>query len=214
MKKRDSAETKERILRTAELVFAEKGFDGARVDDIAKRAGVNKALIYYYFESKDRILDELFNTLMAEGSQVQDDSLVSYPDLSREELFRQFFEKNLDFAIEHRSLIKIAINESLKTGSRHSGLLERCTAIISTEVKYIKSVYEDKGLPFPYTEKDFAAMEFFMGIMPIFNYAVYYDKLMELYGMSEAELKEQFISAFRKTHMQSHQDKYWEKRQL
>jgi len=214
MKIKDSAETREKILRTAELEFAEKGFDGARVDDIAKRAGVNKALIYYYFESKDRILDELFDALMAKGSQVQGDALVSYPDLSQEELFRQFFEKNLDFAIEHRSLIKIAINESLKAESRHSGLLERCIAIISTEVKYIKSVYEGKGLTFPYTEKDFVAMEFFMGIMPIFNFAVYYDKLMELYGMSEVELKEQFISAFRMTHMKSHQDKYWEKRQL
>ncbi|HYE81470.1 MAG TPA: TetR/AcrR family transcriptional regulator [Clostridia bacterium] len=211
MRKRDSAETKEKILRTAELIFAEKGFDGARVDDIAKRAGVNKALIYYYFKSKDEILNELFETLMADGSQVQNDSLTSYPDLSREEIFREFFEKSLDYAVKHRSLIKIAFIESMKTDSKHPKLLERCTAIIDKEVEHIRKVYESKGLAFPYTRKDFAAMEFFLGIMPIFNYAVYFDRLMELYEMSEMELKEQFIKAFRMTHMQSHQNKYWEK---
>ncbi|KUO75083.1 MAG: hypothetical protein APF77_10370 [Clostridia bacterium BRH_c25] len=211
MKKRDSAETREKILRTAELVFAERGFDGARVDDIAKRAGVNKALIYYYFESKDEILNELFETLMEDGGQVQSESLTSIPDLSQKDMYRQFFEKSLEFALKHRSLIKIALIESMKANSKHSNLLKRCAAIIDTEVEYIGKVYEDKGLDFPYTKKDFVSMEFFMGVMPIFNYAVYFDKLMEMYEMSEEELKEQFIEAFRTTHVLNHQNKYWEK---
>ena len=211
MKKRDSAETREKILRTAELVFAERGFDGARVDDIAKRAGVNKALIYYYFESKDEILNELFETLMEDGGQVQSESLTSIPDLSQKDMYRQFFEKSLEFALKHRSLIKIALIESMKANSKHSNLLKRCAAIIDTEVEYIGKVYEDKGLDFPYTKKDFVSMEFLMGVMPIFNYAVYFDKLMEMYEMSEEELKEQFIEAFRTTHVLNHQNKYWEK---
>lgn len=52
--------TKEKILKVSEQVFAEKGFDGARVDEIARKAGVNKALIYYYFDGKDDLLDHLF----------------------------------------------------------------------------------------------------------------------------------------------------------
>lgn len=211
MKKRNSAETREKILRIAELIFAEKGFDGARVDDIAKRAGVNKALIYYYFNSKDEILDELFETLMMDGGEVQSESLTSFPNLDGEDVFRQFFNMSLEFALKHRSLLKIALIESLKADSKHSNLLERCAAIIDAEVEHIRKVYESKGLDFPYTRKDFAVMEFFTGIMPIFNYAVYFDRLMELYGMSEAELKEQFIETFRNTHMLSHQNKYWEK---
>lgn len=214
MRKKDSAETREKILRTAELIFAEKGFDGARVDDIAKRAGVNKALIYYYFGSKDEILDKLFETLMKDGGQVQNDSLASNLDLNKQDTFREFFEMNLKFAIRNRNLIKIALVESMKTESKHSSLLKICSVIINAEVEYIKGVYESKGLSFPYEKKDFAAMEFFMGILPIFNYAVYADSLMELYGISETELKEQFIEAFRATHMFSHQNKYWEKHDM
>ena len=52
MKKEASIDSKERILNVAEKIFADKGFDGARVDEIAQRAKVNKALIYYYYKNK------------------------------------------------------------------------------------------------------------------------------------------------------------------
>ncbi len=58
--------SKQLILDAATAVFAEKGFDGARVDEIARRAGVNKALIYYYFESKDQIVEELMQGMIKE----------------------------------------------------------------------------------------------------------------------------------------------------
>jgi TetR/AcrR family transcriptional regulator len=46
-------ETVRRICDAAELAFAEQGLAGARTDEIARGAGVNKALLYYYFHSKD-----------------------------------------------------------------------------------------------------------------------------------------------------------------
>ena len=49
---RDATATREILLDAATLVFAEQGFAGARVDEIAKRAGVNKALIYAYYGDK------------------------------------------------------------------------------------------------------------------------------------------------------------------
>ncbi len=48
-------ETRAIILRSAEHIFAERGLAGARIDAIAAAAGVNKALIYYYFKSKDAL---------------------------------------------------------------------------------------------------------------------------------------------------------------
>jgi len=47
--------TKCLILNAAKKEFAEKGFDGARIDQIAATAKVNKQLIYYYFENKDTL---------------------------------------------------------------------------------------------------------------------------------------------------------------
>ena len=50
--------TKRKILDSAKKIFACKGFDGASVDEIANDAGVKKALIFYYFPTKDSLFLE------------------------------------------------------------------------------------------------------------------------------------------------------------
>jgi AcrR family transcriptional regulator len=53
------ADKREHILITAEELFGEKGFDGTSVRDIAQSAGVNLAMISYYFGSKEKLLEAL-----------------------------------------------------------------------------------------------------------------------------------------------------------
>lgn len=55
LRTRDADRTQQEILRAAMAEFADKGLNGARIDAIAERAGVNKRLIYYYFEGKDEL---------------------------------------------------------------------------------------------------------------------------------------------------------------
>ena len=52
--------TEQKILEAAKQVFLEKGLDGARMQDIADRAGINKALLHYYFRSKDKLFEVIF----------------------------------------------------------------------------------------------------------------------------------------------------------
>ncbi|MCD6268211.1 MAG: helix-turn-helix transcriptional regulator, partial [Thermotogaceae bacterium] len=59
-------ETRARILEAAKKAFSEKGFDGVSVDEIAKRAGVRKALIYYYFPSKEILFEEVWKNALNE----------------------------------------------------------------------------------------------------------------------------------------------------
>jgi TetR/AcrR family transcriptional regulator len=51
----DETDARERILAAAAQVFASVGFTGARVDDIAERAGINKAMLYYHVGDKERL---------------------------------------------------------------------------------------------------------------------------------------------------------------
>ena len=53
LRTRDADRTQQAILRAAMTEFADKGLGGARIDAIAERGGVNKRLIYYYFDAKD-----------------------------------------------------------------------------------------------------------------------------------------------------------------
>src|SRR5476651_428421 len=57
------------ILAAAALEFAERGFAGARVDRIARRACVNKAMIYYHFKSKQELYRTLLRAIFTEAAQ-------------------------------------------------------------------------------------------------------------------------------------------------
>jgi len=57
---KEDISTEQRILDAAKQVFMENGLDGARMQDIADKAGINKALLHYYFRSKDKLFDMIF----------------------------------------------------------------------------------------------------------------------------------------------------------
>jgi AcrR family transcriptional regulator len=59
---RDGERTRGKILEAARKEFARKGFDGARVEAIARKAHVNKGLIFYYFQSKEGLFRTLAET--------------------------------------------------------------------------------------------------------------------------------------------------------
>ncbi|MBP9042811.1 MAG: helix-turn-helix transcriptional regulator, partial [Spirochaetes bacterium] len=60
---RSEATTEDKILNGALDEFAELGFDGARVDRIAARSGLNKAMIYYYFKSKENLYETIVKNI-------------------------------------------------------------------------------------------------------------------------------------------------------
>src|SRR5580698_11637361 len=55
-----SDSSREKLLSSAEALFAERGFNGVSVRDIANAAGVNSALVGYYFRGKEGLLAEVY----------------------------------------------------------------------------------------------------------------------------------------------------------
>lgn len=64
-KERDN-DTEKAILEAARKVFTHKGYAAARMEDIAQEAGMNRALLHYYFRSKDRMFDLVFEQRVRE----------------------------------------------------------------------------------------------------------------------------------------------------
>lgn len=56
----DRKSTRQRILEAAEIEFLDKGLDAAKTADIANRAGVNHAMLHYYFSTKENLFDDVF----------------------------------------------------------------------------------------------------------------------------------------------------------
>ncbi|MGA2141888.1 MAG: TetR/AcrR family transcriptional regulator [Brevinematales bacterium] len=62
--KRDSGDTKEAILGAAKEIMIKKGYDEAKMEEIARKAGVSKVMLYYHFQSKENILKELIGRII------------------------------------------------------------------------------------------------------------------------------------------------------
>src|ERR1051325_924828 len=73
--------TRAAILKAALKEFSEEGVSGARTDEIARRAGVNKALLYYYFKDKEGLyaaaLEQVFSGLHQKVMRVLEDGALA-----------------------------------------------------------------------------------------------------------------------------------------
>jgi TetR/AcrR family transcriptional regulator len=100
-----AADSKERILSCAEEVFAKKGFAGARTQEIAELAGVNKAMIYYYFESKEKLLREVLQRILFELIALSQDIMNQH--LTPVEELEQFYRGFFKYAARHRNFSRL-----------------------------------------------------------------------------------------------------------
>ncbi|MDA3818929.1 MAG: TetR family transcriptional regulator [Candidatus Delongbacteria bacterium] len=97
------------ILKAASEVFMERGFDGARMQEIADRAGLNKALLHYYYRSKEKLFNAVFERVlieMIEGMiQIFEDNLTVF------ESIRSFFKKHQEILMKNKLLPLFMLNE-------------------------------------------------------------------------------------------------------
>ncbi len=97
------------ILEAAKNVFQRKGMDGARMQEIADEAGINKALLHYYYRSKQMLFEAVFirafSLLAPQLNKILND------DSSIEQKIRNFTENYLSFIIKHPYLPSFIINE-------------------------------------------------------------------------------------------------------
>jgi len=109
-------ETVDLIFNAAIEVFAESGFDQAKMDDIARAAGVAKGTIYYHFKSKE----ELFVGLMNEGVQKLIDRARRYLKLHKSptDQLLALVENQIHFYVQNGKLAKLLLNEAFGTKTR------------------------------------------------------------------------------------------------
>ncbi len=206
MKAKDVPKTKLKILGAAEKLFAEKGFDGARVDDIAENAGVNKALIYYYFKSKQEILEELFNTLIEELLELTLDMVGNGSlDFESMENMQAQMQRFYGFMESKSDTIRIMMMESLKSSKEEPPLFRFSGIAMSEEAERLKEIFRDKGYNVDNIDMDEALIaDFFTGMMPQLSFIVYRDKWSEHFHIDPEELKRKFFRVFLITHLSYH----------
>jgi len=111
--------TEEKILKAATDVFQTKGMDGARMQEIADKAGINKSMLHYYYRSKQKLFEAVFSGAI----NLIAPKIIKIIE-SDQHLFdkiRKFTNDYITFISKHSYIPLFIINEL----NRHPDMLER-----------------------------------------------------------------------------------------
>lgn len=109
MKKEKEETTEQQILDAAKNVFQSKGMDGARMQEIADVAGINKAMLHYYYRSKQQLFEAVFkNAFALLAPQL---NIILNDDSSVEDKIRNFTLNFTSFMMKHPYLPNFIITE-------------------------------------------------------------------------------------------------------
>ena len=108
--------TEQKILDAAEAVFHVKGFDGARMQEIAEQAGINKGLLHYYFKTKDALFEAIFGLALKQViSRILN---ILELEVSLEEKISRMVDQYMHQLLINPNLPRFVLNELNKNPDR------------------------------------------------------------------------------------------------
>ena len=114
MRQRDSERSKELILQAAEDAFAEKGFYGARVDEIADGANINKRMLYAYFGDKEALYKQVLFRVYGRMEAVE--KQLTAQNYSGKQLIGEIIKVYFAFLKADKNFVRILMWENLNQG--------------------------------------------------------------------------------------------------
>jgi len=142
-KKKLDNQTENAILKAADKIFTKRGFAAARMEDIAKEAGINRALLHYYFRSKARLFELVFTGRFREFFSGLSRIITS--EKSLREKIEELVVHDITLIRQHPDLPMFVMQELSRNPDRliahaqqsgtHSGLINTFRAQVSEEVR-------------------------------------------------------------------------------
>lgn len=183
---------KERILNAAVTIFADKSFEGSRIDEIAKKARVPKSLIYYHFKSKEDILQVLVDNFMEEYLEIIDTAAEESNKKKAEELPGRMKNQYRELGEKYADLVRVILIESLKKTNEKPVLFLIVEAMIAKELQ--KKPVEGSNVQ----ERRIA--EFFTSFMPNYAYICFADSWTKYFKIDRKEFDQLYLKIYEETH--------------
>ena len=134
---RDPHRTRQKILEAATAVFARHGLGGARVDRIAKLAGANKRMLYYYFRSKENLFLAVLEESYAQIRKAERALDLEHHD--PREALKRLVDFTWDYYLAHPEFLTLLNSENLHKG-RHVRRSKRVRELHSPLVGTLRGI--------------------------------------------------------------------------
>ena len=161
--RRDAAATQEALIAAAVNEFSRNGFAGARVDEIARVAGVNKQLVYHYFDSKQGLYLVALEAVYAEIREKEKG--LSLGALAPLEAMTQLIAFSFDYLAEHPEFIALLTDENRNQGAHILGS-ERLQKMHSPFIEMLEATLE-RGVAQGVFRGDYDAINLYISIAGI-----------------------------------------------
>ena len=134
----------ESILRSAAIVFAERGYHRASIRDISRATGVSLAGLYYYFQSKEELLFLIQDHTLAALIEGLDDQLAAAP--GPEERLRAFISNQLTFFVANMAEMKVLSHEAESlSGAYFEAVNDRKRTLTSMAMGLLRELRPEGG---------------------------------------------------------------------
>lgn len=183
---------RERILDTAVKLFAEKSFDGARIDEIARRAQVPKSLIYYHFKSKDEILEVLTHNFINEYINIIEKNVHETHQEKADKISGRMDGVYSEFGRKNEDLLRVMLIDSLKKRESPPVLFKVIEAMIDKEA----SASDDPD----YDRQERRIAEFFTSFIPNYAYICFVESWTKYFDID----RDQFDRLYKKIYIETH----------
>jgi len=161
--RRDASVARAALIAAAVAEFSRKGFAGARVDEIAASAGVNKQLVYHYFDSKQGLYLVALESVYAEIREKE--QKLSLGALEPMEAMAQLVGFSFDYLAEHPEFIALLTDENRNQGS-HILASERLQKMHSPFIEMLEATLE-RGVTAGVFRADFDAINLYISVAGI-----------------------------------------------
>jgi AcrR family transcriptional regulator len=134
---RDPGRTRQKILEAATAEFARHGLGGARVDQIAGRAGANKRMLYYYFGSKENLFLAVLEAAYVQIRKAEHDLDLEHRD--PREALKRLVDFTWEYYLAHPEFLTLLNSENLHKG-RHVSRSKRVRELHSPLVETLRGI--------------------------------------------------------------------------
>jgi len=136
----DFSDKQIQIIETAEALFADRGYDGISVRDIADEAGVNVAMISYYFGSKEKLMEAIFELRLG-NMQMRVETLIKDDSMTPLQKMNLLIDEHIDRVMHKQCFHKVMYTVQLT--NKNPAILKAANALKLRSAKLVSELIKE-----------------------------------------------------------------------
>lgn len=189
---------REKILQTSVKIFAEKSFEGSRIEEIAREANIPKSLIYYHFKSKDEILEVLTANFIDEYTNIITTSVNETHQEKSVGLSERMKNVYYEFGRKNEDLLRVMLIDSLKKTKEKPVLFKVVEAMIEKE--------SENNINPNYDIQERRIAEFFTSFIPSYAYICFAESWTKYFDIERSKFDNLYLNVYCATHVNYHKN--------